>query len=369
MRKQSFAWMRRIDIWIANPLARILCLFTSKPRCPNGDQEIGGLPKRVICAKFTGSGNVVHCLPLLRALKENGVSVAFWTFREQAELLQLSGIVDEIYVIRPTLKSFVPTLIRSWFRARGFKPDAFLDLEFNSNFSAILARLSRAKIKIGFLSGLAFRKNLFTHLVSLVPFNHRVGNYQALVRRLGLPENAASLMPPVPNLASLKNILPHLVNRRRIIVHLFSLSKCHIRMWSEDSWVETCNRLLEDIRVDLIFTGAKEDRDTVQILIARLKDPARIFNLAGDLSLVEHLRLLQEVDLLVSVESGLVHLAAWVTTPKVVLFWSRPSCALLFSCNSFDIIMARSSVWALHELGNWRASKLPRQPMYEATHT
>jgi len=91
-------------------------------------------------------------------------------------------------------------------------------------------------------------------------------------------------------------------------------------MWSQDSWVETCNRLLEDIWVDLIFTGLREDRDVIQILMARLKDSSRTFNFAGDLTLVDQLCLLREVDLLVSVESGMTHLAAWITTPKVILF-------------------------------------------------
>src|SRR6185503_20323539 len=96
----SFAWMRRIDYWVGKPVIWAIRLFTPRPQSLHGDVHPKKLPKRVICTKFIGLGSVVLSLPLLKALKESGVEIAFWTFAGQAELAKLSGYVDHVWVVR-----------------------------------------------------------------------------------------------------------------------------------------------------------------------------------------------------------------------------------------------------------------------------
>ncbi|MCM2280027.1 MAG: glycosyltransferase family 9 protein [Oligoflexia bacterium] len=317
----TFAWMRRIDGWVGKPLTWIFGRLAGGPASLGGDRSPEALPRRIICAKFIGLGNVVLCLPLLKALKDSGVRVAFWSFEGQADVIRLSGYADEIWIVRPTLFGLLPSLLRSWRQARRFKAEAFIDLEPRANLSALLGRLSGARYRVGFMAAKPAREKLFTHLISYTSVRHIAENALWCGRILGLggtePHDS---LPPVPDLSHIADILPVLPARRRIIVNVNSSDAGAQRHWPEEHWVELCNRLLEDFRVDLIFPGTAEEASRVQSIVARLKDPMRVFNFAGKTYLVELLRLMRDAELVISVDSGIMHLAAWVGTPLVALF-------------------------------------------------
>lgn len=315
-----FQRMRCMDYWIGLPLVKLLGWVTERTRCLHGDCEFQRLPERVICSKFLGSGSVVLCIPLLRALRENGVKVAFWTFEDQAEVIRIAGLVDELYVIRPTLRDFLSTLWSSLKSAKKFRADAFLDLEYGGNFSAALGRLSGAKARIGYISGSPSRERLYTHLVSMSADQHQVMSNYSLGHRIGLPKGFQPALPLSPDLSDIRSLLPEQLSRRRIIIGVHSNDGDSVRSWTQENWIELCNQLLDDIHTDLIFTGTEDQRDSIQLLVARLKDPTRVFNLAGTISLIELLRLIYDSDLVVGIETGLLHLASWVGIPIVGLF-------------------------------------------------
>lgn len=317
----SFAWMRRIDRWIGIPLTRVLGAFTSRPRSLFGDTHPTKLPERVICAKFIGLGSVVLSLPLLKALKDAGVKVAFWSFPGQTELVRLSGLADEIWVVRPSLKSFLPSLWQSFKAARRFKADAFLDLEPTANFSAILAWMSQAAIRVGFMSAKPNRESLFTHLVALTPERHMVSNNLLMGELIGLGPVNDTELPPVPGITSVQAR-----SHRRVVVNINASDLSWHRMWPEKNWVSLCQQLLKDPGIgELVFPGAAAEKGRVDQLIRKLiaQDASvepRLVSLAGRTSLTQLLEVLGSADLVISVDSGIMHMAAWAGAPVVGLF-------------------------------------------------
>lgn len=315
--------MRRIDTWVGKPLIWLLARFTPKARSLHGDWVLEQPPKRVICAKFIGLGSVVLALPMLKALKESGARVAFWSFPGQAELVQHSGYVDEIYVIRPSLKQFLPSLIGSWLQARRFKADAFLDLEPTANFTAILARLSNAPVRAGFMSAKPLRESLFTHLVALTSERHMVEHNLIMTRFLGIPSDAdvANPLPAVPDVVrNVQSILPPSQGRRRIVLNVNSSDLSWHRMWPDDHWIALAEQLLRDPEIELIFPGAPSERERVGRIAGRLNYPGRVFNLSGKTTLLQLIRVLLDAELVVSVDSGIMHLAAWMGAPLLGMF-------------------------------------------------
>lgn len=322
----SFIWMRRIDLWIGIPLLKLLSWFTPKAKSLYGDMRLPHHPRRVICTKFIGLGSVVLSLPLLKTLKESGVRVAFWSFPGQADLVKISGFADEVWVIEPTLKRFLITLWKSWRQSVRFKADAFLDLEPTANFTTLLARLSGTQMRIGFIAAKPWREQLYTHLVSLTPEHHMTENNLRMAHYLGfeLPKKISPL-PPIPKFPSyLTHPLPrqkkstHL--SKRVVININSSDLSWHRMWRESHWVELCKHLLEDPEIELVFPGVKSELPRVQSLMKKLNEPSRVFNLAGKSTLLQLLKLLQDSDLVISVDSGIMHLAAWAEVPLVGLF-------------------------------------------------
>jgi ADP-heptose:LPS heptosyltransferase len=317
----SFAWMRRIDSWIGRPIIRVLKWFTPRPQSLYGDFQPNQIPKRIVCAKFLGLGSVVLSLPLLKALKDNGVQVAFWSFAGQADLAQFSGYVDEIFVIRPTLKHFLPTLWKSWWAMKKFRPDAFLDLEPTANFTAILSRLSGAAIRVGFMSAKPLRESLFTHLVALTPERHMVINNLWMGMRLGLPKDSDSRLPAPPEkMSEIKENFQMHPSRQYVVININSSDLSWHRMWVDDHWVEVCNGLLQNPNIDLIFPGGKNERARVEKFLSKLNAGTRAMNIAGETTLLQLMKVLMKSKLVVSVDSGIMHIAAWMTVPVVGIF-------------------------------------------------
>ncbi|MBI5139026.1 glycosyltransferase family 9 protein, partial [Candidatus Nomurabacteria bacterium] len=317
----SFTWMRRIDLYIGKPLLRLLGFFIKKSNSLYGDYKLPHYPKRVICTKFIGLGSVVLSLPLFKTLKEAGVQIAFWSFPGQAEIVKYSGFADVVWEIKPTYFGFIKTLWQTIRQARAFQADAFLDLEPTSNFTTLLSWFSGAQIRIGFIAAKPLREQIYTHLVSLTPEHHITENNLEMLHYLGIPLSMSNPLPPLPqNVYSVISPLPKNPGRKRIVINVNSSDLSWHRMWVEDHWVSLCNNLLQDPQVDLVFPGVKSELPRVQRIMKKISKQDRIYNFAGKSTLLQLLQLLRESDLVVSVDSGIMHLAAWAKTPLVSLF-------------------------------------------------
>jgi ADP-heptose:LPS heptosyltransferase len=331
----NFELMRKIDSLAGEPLLRIARLFVRPPRALLGDTRPARPPERVICAKFVGIGSVVLALPLLRSLRESGARVAFWTFPGPAALLRATGLVDEIWVVEPRLTRFVPSLLRALVKARRFRAQAFIDMEPTACFSALLSWLSGAPLRAGFMASKPSREHLLTHRVALAPEHHMIEHLLRLGELAGLP--APALRPP---LAHLPALVPALVSQeeaearrtgaRRIIVNVNASDLSWHRLWPETHWIGLCRALLaSDPRLELVFPGTAAERARAQAVIDGVTGPtngassrlaARLHNVAGRTSIQELIGLIASAELVVTVDSGIMHLASLTPTPIVALF-------------------------------------------------
>lgn len=323
--------MQRIDSWLGRPLVAFLRLFTPRARSLGAD-PIPTQVDSVVCAKFVGMGSCILSFPLLAQLRQNGVHVTFWTFANHAELIRASGFADEVLVIRPTVLGFLPSLYRSLARIRRLKSGAFLDLEPTANFTALLSRISGAPVRVGFLSGKPEREALYTHLVALTAWRHLSESCLLMAKILGFPlPDVPRALPrlTLPAEPAALALLPERPATRVVINTATSDISSDLRQWPEESWAALATDLLADESVHLIFTGTPSDRSAVDRLIEHIvtgpeasnsKAAARVRNLAGQTGLNSLAQILRDSDLLITLDTGTMHLAAWTQTPTLALF-------------------------------------------------
>lgn len=91
-------------------------------------------------------------------------------------------------------------------------------------------------------------------------------------------------------------------------------SKC----WSEKSFSEFMEKFNENKKVQYFIIGARELKDKAQRLVKATE--ASVIDLTGETSVSQMASLLSSCDLLVSNDSGPVHVAAAVGTPVVSIF-------------------------------------------------
>jgi lipopolysaccharide heptosyltransferase II len=89
------------------------------------------------------------------------------------------------------------------------------------------------------------------------------------------------------------------------------------RRYSADKYITACRLLMEQGH-KIVLTGSSSERNYVADIAYRLGDGA--VNLAGDLSVAELIALIAAAPVLISNNTGPVHIAAAVGTPVVVLY-------------------------------------------------
>jgi lipopolysaccharide heptosyltransferase II len=107
---------------------------------------------------------------------------------------------------------------------------------------------------------------------------------------------------------------------KRIVMHVMSGgTAAAIKMWPEANWVALIDRVNSQ-GLPVVLTGSRSDRPLLENLRKRCQTPQLVHNVAGRLSLAETAELLATSTAVVSVDTGIMHLAAALNCRLVALF-------------------------------------------------
>ncbi|MBA2286793.1 MAG: lipopolysaccharide heptosyltransferase II [Ktedonobacteraceae bacterium] len=126
------------------------------------------------------------------------------------------------------------------------------------------------------------------------------------------------------------------------------LIACHVssnngqsKRWPTPYWATLIDRMAREAQAYVVLTGAPDDLPLIADITRRLTGPA--INLAGKTSLGQLAALLQRADLLISGDSGPMHIAAAVGTPLIAIH--GPTDLAQSGPVSPDATVLRSDIW------------------------
>jgi len=90
------------------------------------------------------------------------------------------------------------------------------------------------------------------------------------------------------------------------------------RQYPFDLWVETCRRIIDELHSQVLLTGSASEKQLTDQLQREIGEGS--YSIAGLLDMEEFICLVQHSPMMVSVNTGTVHIAAAVRTPVVVLY-------------------------------------------------
>ncbi len=332
--------MRRIDGLVGNLVCTALAgaKELSRPFArPAGDV------KKIVVMKFFGLGSIVVASPCLQALRAQypQAELHFVTFWNNRQLLEMLDLTDHNHYIDPsTPASFTRSTLSVVRALRAAKCDLAIDLEFFAKFPLSLASLAGIPKKAGFyLQAEGWRrslldvrgiynhyfhtKDIFLSLPYLIATDdHYFLRFREFADRFSYPRITPS---DLERGALRKKLAPRLAAGDEVIVINPNTSPDlapEARKWPEDRYAELATRLLhERPRARVVFVGAKSEAEYVGRIAAKVGS-ARAFSTAGELSLRELIVLFAEATLVVSNDSGPMHLACLVDAPTVGLFFA-----------------------------------------------
>ena len=288
-------------------------------------------PKRVLLIKFWGIGSLQLLTPAVAAVRARrpGAEVVLLTLSSNRDCAEALGVFDRVLTLdvsSPYWRTVFGRILRLVRDLRAEVFDEVFDFEFFTRFSAVVSMLTGASRLHGFASTRVWRGRLHTDVVPFNRYWHIARNF----RVLGGGENgrnvAAGDLEPVcfagRDERRVDELLASLdVGIRRPIAVLnpnagtLSLE----RRWPAPRFAELAARLEAEDGIDVVLIGADSERAYTDG-VAAAASSGGVVSTAGALSAGMLAALLARAELVVSNDSGPMHMAAALGAPTVGLF-------------------------------------------------
>lgn len=254
-----------------------------------------------------GIGDAVLLVPVLQAFKEKFPSskITILAERRNSAVFGLCPDVDQVL-----LYDRLSDLLRA---VRG-EYDAVIDTEQWHRLSAVVARMTRAALLIGFATN--ERSRLFTHPIQYNHEDYETVSFFNLMEPVGVQRTSEAkrfLTVPEKTADSVSKLQADLGSD--LFVVIFPGASIPERRWGADRFRQVAERITV-LGLKVVVVGGKEDHRQGEAIVAG----GHGLNLAGRTSLSESAAIIDKSLLLVSADSGVLHIAVGLGKPTVSLF-------------------------------------------------
>lgn len=290
-------------------------------------------PNSILIIKLSSIGDVVHTLPLLEVLRKNFPEARIdWLVEEDARPI-IEGHRDLDRVIVSSRKSWLKRVFiikeKSHIKdeiskfigdLRTTEYDLVIDIQGLFK-SGILTFLARGKRKIG-LSGSRECASIFLteQPCRVDPHQHAIDRYLTIAEHLKCPNRVWKGRIPIR--PADKKKVDELLHRRNIqangLIAINPMARWKTKLWEPERFAHLAERIRKELSCDIVFTGSLHDRSIIKEIIDRMDET--VLNMAGKTNLKELAYLYSKCDLLISTDSGPMHIAAAMGCSAIALF-------------------------------------------------
>jgi lipopolysaccharide heptosyltransferase II len=316
-------------------------------------------PRRILLIRLDLIGDLVLSLTVLRVLKRTypEAEVDLLAIPSSAKVAASDPDLAQIIAYDPNIWRRPKALfqLHNWreafavvqrLRARQYD----LALSIYGSWAAILAVVSGAKRRVGF-----GRESYPGFMTDTVPgrhwdprdHKHEVDYCLELAQAAGASIRPEDRIPHLYVNPQARQEVEQLLRQEGIQTDKFLIA-CHVssnngqsKRWPIPYWARLIERLIEEDGVAVVLTGALNDLPLVENVMRHTHE--RAVNLAGKTSLTQLAALLQRADLLITGDSGPMHIAAALGTPLIAIH--GPTDPALSGPISPLATVLRSTIW------------------------
>jgi ADP-heptose:LPS heptosyltransferase len=261
---------------------------------------------KFLIIRFSSIGDIVLTTPVIRGIKKQvpGAEIHFLTKSNYLQILSANPYIDKVHYLEQSLQAIITDLKRESF-------DFIIDLHHNLRSMKVKEALG---VKSHSYDKLNVRKWIYTNFKwNMLPHIHIVDRYMATVKDFGVKNDGAGLdyfigkndlikeadLPTSHQAGFVGIVIGAALNTKKYPMH-------HLK------------KICEQLDHPIVLLGGLEDEDEGDH-IAEV-DKIKIYNSCGKFGLNESADLVRRAKLVVTNDTGLMHIAAAYKKPIISLW-------------------------------------------------
>jgi len=262
--------------------------------------------KKILIIRFGAIGDLLHSSEIFRSIKRKhpDIEIHYLTTKMPSQIIEHDCDIDKIILLESKKYKYLFELSKKLKKERY---DLIINLQ-NSNRAKFLAFLIFAKKTV------TYKKTFKLHAVeNFWQTAHKVFKDIELRHEL-------ELKIPQETIDKIKTYIP--VDKKIVTINIFTSPTRQGRKWRKEYFKELALKLIDKYNCSVVFSGAPDEAE-------ELKDfenlSPNIIILAGKLSLMESCALYSISDVMISSDTGPLHLATGCEKPVCIgLFGAAP---------------------------------------------
>ncbi len=265
---------------------------------------------KFLILRFSSIGDIVLTTPVMRCLKKKfpDAEIHYATKKQFSSIVQHNPYISKVHLLDGSLMKLVDELKREKF-------DYIIDLHHNQRTLSIKFLLG---VKSFSFNKLNYEKWWMVNFkINKLPPVHIVDRYLETCRTLAVENDGGGLdyfLPPQDEVDL--STLPDTFSKGYIGWAIGAKQN------TKKFPVEKIIKAIEQLNVPVVLMGGKEDKEAAEQIIAAIATGKAIFNACGKYSLNQSASLVRQAKLIVTNDTGLMHVAAAFKKP-VISIWGN----------------------------------------------
>lgn len=284
---------------------------------------------KILIIRIGAIGDVVHTTNLFRSIKKQNpnIEIHYLTREFIKPLLVEDKDINKVLTINPSFKAFSSYTkdFAKTLKAENYDLAINLQPSFKTKFLIFLAGIKKQLI---------YKKSFKVHAVT----NFWQTGLKAFPN-MEEPENLKLYLPK----SAIENAKDRLKDLKRPFIVISAggvFAKRQGRTYPVEKWVELGKKLQEKYNGTVILNGVKEDKE----ILEPLNEIPNSVNYIGESALVDSCAVISQSDLMLSGDSGPLHIATALGVNSVGLYGSMPASRTGCYSSGINIISKKECV-------------------------
>jgi len=302
-------------------------------------------PKRILIIRLSSIGDIILATPVPRILKNKfpAAELDFIVKKQFAPLLQDNPYIDHILSLDTGNGRSELARLKNQLLARNYD----LVVDIHNNFRSHLLKTGLPGIKVTYKK-YAFRRFLLVKFGwnlyrSVIPVTRR---YLDSLATFGISDDGLGpqLFIDPATLQRMDKLLQEKgLYTTRPVICMAPGAGYFTKRWPVEYFTQLAERCIKELNAQIVLLGSAQDQQLTRQITVHLADNAAL-DLAGSLEIMETAGVLNRADLVVSNDSGLMHLAAALKKKTVAVFGSTTRELGFFPDNPLARVMENNAL-------------------------